>query len=112
MFDRFGWICNLCNNFNFESRSRCNRCYTIINPKSKKEIFNEKYKKKNKNKKIKKSAWFCLNCQNLNYGFKDYCNKCKIEKKENFPLLYLDPNRDINDDNIKKCCSKIFGKYK
>ena len=33
MFGRRGWICLDCNNFNYESRNKCNRCGTIKNPK-------------------------------------------------------------------------------
>ena len=112
MFDRFGWICSLCNNFNFETRIKCNRCHKRKNPKMKKEIFNNKDKNIIQKRKIRKLDWFCLNCQNVNYGFRDNCNKCKIEKKEYFPTIYFDPNMEINDSNIKLQLIKIFGKMK
>ena len=40
MFGRRGWICEECDNFNYESRNKCNRCKLIKKPKkiSKKKI--------------------------------------------------------------------------
>ena len=52
MFGRIGWICRICNNFNFESRCICNRCKAVKAPKTKEEI-EEKKKETNKNKKKK-----------------------------------------------------------
>ena len=33
MFGRIGWICNKCNNFNYETRNRCNRCSADKDPR-------------------------------------------------------------------------------
>lgn len=110
MFNRYGWICRLCNNFNFVTRTKCNRCQEIKTPKMKNEIFNQKDKRKNNKKKQRKLDWLCLNCRNINYGFRKICNKCKIEKKEYFPSLYYDPNTKINNSNIKIILMKNFGK--
>ena len=100
MFGRLGWICCQCNNFNFETRNKCNRCQAIKKPKLKDEIFKKKDNKKNKKKnKERKTDWLCLNCQNLNYGFRKNCNRCKIERKEDFPSIYLEPNQKINGNN-------------
>ena len=87
MFGRFGWICSLCNNFNFDTRNKCNRCLAIKMPKTKREIFrgNKKNKKERKKRKL---DWLCLNCLNINYSFRKNCNKCQIEKKGYFPLIY------------------------
>ena len=101
MFNRFGWVCFHCNNFNFFTRKKCNRCQAIKMPKTKEEIFNQKYKKKNKKKKERKLDWICLNCKNLNFGFRKICNKCKIEKKDYFPLVYFEPCAIISNNNNK-----------
>ena len=87
MFGRFGWICSLCNNFNFDTRNKCNRWLAIKMPKTKREIFrgNKKNKKERKKRKL---DWLCLNCLNINYSFRKNCNKCQIEKKGYFPLIY------------------------
>ena len=47
MFGRIGWICRQCNNFNFETRNKCNRCFAVKMPKTLEEI----NKKKENNKK-------------------------------------------------------------
>ena len=100
MFGRAGWICKACNNFNFETRNKCNRCHVIKMPKTKEEIFKKTEKKKNKKKiKERKTDWFCLNCYNINYGFRKNCNKCKIERKEEYPSIYLEPNQKIEGNN-------------
>ena len=52
MFGRTGWICNKCNNFNFESRNKCNRCYCNKDPKTIEEI--NKKKEEREKKKIQK----------------------------------------------------------
>ena len=101
MFGRLGWICRQCNNFNFETRNKCNRCQAIKMPKTKEEINKKKEKNKKNKKKVKerKTDWLCLNCQNLNYGFRKNCNRCKIERKEEYPSIYLEPNQKINGNN-------------
>ena len=38
MFGKIGQICRLCDNFNFETRTICNRCKVLKAPKSKEEI--------------------------------------------------------------------------
>ena len=101
MFGRIGWICRLCNNFNFETRNKCNRCFAIKNPKTIEEINKKKDDNKKNKKKIKerKTDWLCLNCQNLNYGFRKNCNRCQIQRKDEFPSIYLEPNQKINGNN-------------
>ena len=101
MFGRFGWICRICNNFNFETRTICNRCKAIKDPKIKEEIYENKkgiFRKINKNIKGNR-AWFCPNCKNINYYFRKFCNKCQIERKIEFPLFYLEHNQKLNEKN-------------
>ena len=31
MFGRWGWICEFCNNFNYDTRKKCIRCHKIKN---------------------------------------------------------------------------------
>ena len=97
MFGRFGWICRICNNFNFETRSICNRCKTIKVPKTKEEINKIRKKKKNMIKENKK-IWLCPNCENINYNFRKYCNRCEIERKNDFPSVYLVHYQKLNKD--------------
>ena len=78
MFGRRGWICELCNNFNYETRKKCNRCH--INKKPKKINI---YLLSEKNKNINhKSDWHCPNCGNFNYSFRIICNRCQKKKEE------------------------------
>lgn len=88
MFGRKGWVCKLCHNFNYETRTKCNRCKVLRLPEN---ILGYKFKKKSKgdegdskNKKKererKKNDWFCVNCRNLNYAFRKVCNRCKAPK--------------------------------
>ena len=78
MFGRRGWICELCNNFNYETRKKCNRCH--INKKPKKI---NSYLLSEKNKNINhKNDWHCPNCGNFNYSFRIVCNRCQKKKEE------------------------------
>ena len=80
MFGKKGWICVLCNNFNFETRIMCNRCKALKNPK---KIVNAKYKIKdeiNQNNEGENYDWICSKCQNFNYSFRTICNRCKAPK--------------------------------
>ena len=78
MFGRRGWICELCNNFNYETRKKCNRCH--INKKPKKI---NSYLLSEKNKNINhKNDWHCPFCGNFNYSFRIICNRCQRKKEE------------------------------
>ena len=112
MFGRLGWICSYCNNFNFDTRNKCNRCQAIKMPKLKEEIFKKKDKKNKKKVKERKTDWLCLNCRNLNYGFRKNCNRCKIERQDDFPAIYLEPNQKINDTNSKIVLMNNYEKIK
>jgi hypothetical protein len=91
MFGKKGWICVLCNNFNFETRIMCNRCKALKNPK---KIVNAKYKIKdeiNQNNEGENYDWICSKCQNFNYSFRTICNRCKAPKIYQIvvkPILY------------------------
>ena len=96
MFGRLGWICFHCNNFNFNTRKNCNRCYAIKTPK----IMGQSFRENRKIRKKKKLDWICLNCKNINYSFRKICNRCDLEKKEDAPLIYCEHNQKINYNTI------------
>ena len=82
MFGKRGWICLLCNNFNYETRIKCNRCGELKKPKKindlrfqikKEQIDNNLNDNQNKD-------WICSYCKNINYSFRNICNRCKIQK--------------------------------
>ena len=86
MFGRKGWICILCNNFNYETRKKCNRCGEKKKPK---KIINKKEKDGNqlfnsKNNNERRDNWICSKCKNVNYSFRTYCNRCKLPKIYSF----------------------------
>ena len=98
MFGKPGWICRLCNNFNFKSRNICNRCNAIKAPRTKEEIKEKEEFDKMMKKRIKekKTDWLCLNCQNINYSFRKNCNRCGIERKKEFPPIFYQSNQNQN----------------
>ena len=88
-FGKRGWQCSKCNNFNFESRIKCNRCYEIKSPKTLKQIKIEMKEKNLEDKKKKylierKGDWQCPKCFNLNFSFRKECNRCHISKEKYF----------------------------
>lgn len=112
MFGRKGWICKLCNNFNYETRGKCNRCGIIKKPKRIKDL-----KSKNENKDLnnnnipnnykernnKKGDWICINCRNLNYSFRTVCNRCKIPKiNPFFNNGNILKNKEMNNNNSQE----------
>ena len=83
MFGRKGWICKLCNNFNYETRNKCNRCGIMKKPKILLDLKSNKEQRvlnDVKERNNKKGDWICINCRNLNYSFRTFCNRCKIPK--------------------------------
>ena len=85
MFGRRGWICEECNNFNYESRNKCNRCKipkkaikikTIIDNNGQKELVDNVININHKD------DWVCNNCKNVNYAFRLVCNRCQFSKEE------------------------------
>ena len=85
MFGRRGWICEGCNNFNYESRKKCNRCKIPKKPLKKTVILDNKGNKiiDNIMNTNHKDDWNCYNCGNVNYAFRLNCNRCQ-SKRENF----------------------------
>ena len=84
-FGKLGWECEKCNNFNFESRTICNRCNVPKQPKSLEQIKLENELKSGEKKKKplveRKGDWQCPACHNLNFAFRISCNRCKLPKE-------------------------------
>ena len=99
MFGRKGWICKLCNNFNYETRVKCNRCGILKNPKKLVEI-----KQRNAEERDKEGDWSCIYCKNLNYSFRSVCNRCKIPKTQ---IIY-NSNFLVNKMNYSMIPSPCF----
>lgn len=76
MFGRRGWICDLCNNFNYDTRKKCNRCHILKKPK---RIEDYLLGEKNRNSG-NKHFWNCKYCGNYNYDFRLTCNRCQAKK--------------------------------
>jgi len=87
MFGRKGWICEMCNNFNYETRVKCNRCG--INKSPKRNVKKNKTDDSDDEEKKKKpfservGDWVCIKCKNLNFSFRVVCNRCQMPKMEN-----------------------------
>jgi hypothetical protein len=99
MFGRKGWICKLCNNFNYETRVKCNRCGILKKPKKLIEI-----KQRNAEERDKDGDWSCIYCKNLNYSFRSVCNRCGIPK---IPYIY-NSNLLMNQLNFSMMQSPCF----
>ena len=126
MFGRVGWICDQCNNFNYDTRNKCNRCGI---PKSPKKISKLKRKLENKKKeqmkmqqaqqkktpdeddkkkklKERKGDWTCSKCGNLNFSFRIICNRCQLPKKDsdmmtnNQAPMNIQFNNQMNDKMV------------
>ncbi|MCQ2820327.1 MAG: hypothetical protein MJ252_23925 [archaeon] len=82
-FGKRGWQCEKCNNFNFESRIKCNRCKAPMAPKiiTKNKSDNPEDKKK-KPLIERKGDWSCPKCRNLNFAFRLICNRCQLPKTD------------------------------
>jgi len=78
MFGRRGWICQYCNNFNYETRKKCNRCHII--KVAKKVTKGQDLFSKGNNSINHKCDWVCKFCGNFNYSFRTVCNRCQIKK--------------------------------
>ena len=128
MFGKKGWICNYCNNFNYENRTKCNRCRKNKSPKiNKSKIYNNNNKNvnvnvenNNENKKNnstssfivnndKKSQkyfserigdWICFYCKNLNFAFRKLCNRCQLPKETSESLFQQFNNINIITNKI------------
>ena len=105
MFGKKGWICFLCNNFNYQTRNKCNRCGAMKKPK--KIINNKERNKEIKESKNNKDDWICMNCNNFNFSFRNVCNICKcfrINKIKCYPLYSFTPSFNIFNiiNNVNK----------
>ena len=77
MFGRIGWICQMCNNFNYDTRKKCNRCHIAKKPKKIKD-----YLQAEKNRSMGyKHYWHCKYCGNNNFAFRLVCNRCQAKKE-------------------------------
>ena len=98
-FGKLGWECEKCNNFNFESRTICNRCEAPKQPKSLEQIKLENELKSGEKKKKplveRKGDWQCPLCHNLNFAFRVSCNRCKLPKE--IYLNYSMKQQKLND---------------
>ena len=106
-FGKLGWECEKCNNFNFESRTICNRCEAPKQPKSLEQIKLENELKSGERKKKplieRKGDWQCPLCHNLNFAFRVSCNRCKLPKEMylNYTMKQQKMNENMNN-NINK----------
>jgi hypothetical protein len=102
-FGKLGWECEKCNNFNFESRTICNRCEAPKQPKSLEQIKKENEEKSGERKKKplveRKGDWQCPICHNLNFAFRHSCNRCKLPKEIYLKMIMTQQN--FNDNNMK-----------
>ena len=107
MFGRKGWICKLCNNFNYETRSKCNRCGIMKKPKKIIDLKQNMQHNDIKERNNKKGDWICINCKNLNYSFRTFCNRCKVPKINNY-LNNINLFKNEEKNNFHKYANYSF----
>ena len=101
MFGRTGWICLCCENFNFETRNKCNRCGLKKNPKKIDEINKKKDEQIDKIGYNKNIDWFCNNYQFLNYNLRQLLNRYEEKKlTENKPIISPFSGKVDNNSSI------------
>ena len=104
-FGKLGWECEKCNNFNFESRTICNRCEAPKQPKTLEQIKLENELKSGDKKKKplieRKGDWQCPLCHNLNFAFRVSCNRCKLPKEMylNYSMKQQKLSENLNNMN-------------
>ena len=104
-FGKLGWECEKCNNFNFESRTICNRCEAPKQPKTLEQIKLENELKSGDKKKKplieRKGDWQCPLCHNLNFAFRVSCNRCKLPKEMylNYSMKQQKLTENLNNMN-------------
>ena len=103
-YGKLGWLCQDCNNFNFSSRTKCNKCGIKMKPIKINNIQNNiniPNDKKEKKSFVKKSGdWMCPNCSNINFSFRIKCNRCKVSKQQAF--LISQQKKMMNNINQMK----------
>ena len=89
-----GWVCSICQNYNFYGRMRCNRCNKdkcqgdFEGKPLHLQRFDEQnsaeanLKKKKKMLAERVGDWVCAFCKNLNFSFRKQCNRCLKLKEE------------------------------
>ena len=95
-----GWNCPYCNNYNFQSRIKCNRCKKPKNMNINKNINknnNINEGKEKTNLYDKEGDWVCFYCKNVNFAFRKICNRCHLSK--------------IESENLFKINFSIFNNY-
>ena len=109
MFGKKGWICPFCNNFNYENRTKCNRCKIVKynkNHNKKRNIEIETINNQKKNNLLKQKQfserlgdWICFKCQNLNFAFRIFCNRCQLSKEESYQYFngFNEKNKNIEN---------------
>ena len=95
-----GWVCSLCQNYNFYGRMKCNRCNKM---KGKEDFegkplhlqrFDEMSLSEASSPKKKKvlaeraGDWVCAYCKNLNFSFRKQCNRCLKSKEEACAIIH------------------------
>lgn len=74
-YGKKGWICSLCNNFNFLNRKVCNRCEMVnlsFTDQASIPVCSEEKQKL----EVRNGDWTCLKCKNFNFAFRLRCNRC------------------------------------
>lgn len=69
------WICTLCSNHNYASKTNCNRCHTS------KALASRPLAGM---KALRPGDWLCPNpvCHNVNFSHRSECNKCGVPKSK------------------------------
>lgn len=86
-----GWVCLLCQNYNFRGRTKCNRCgklKTKYDPEGKPQHLVKRGSEEGspgggahaKQLRERLGDWLCIACRNINFCFRQHCNRCKREK--------------------------------
>ena len=89
-----GWVCSVCQNYNFCGRVHCNRCgktkakndhvgkpkHLLRKENTENEPVIPQRPKVKRTTKERTGDWLCLACRNVNFAFRQQCNRCKVDK--------------------------------